>query len=115
MSSIKVFLLDVFFWWEWVVYIGVVGVKTLLAGNGEEETKWAQFKIASGQFQAGAISADQYFATCLELFGVKLALVFPEFLTLLPDIPKQHALMTLYNTEAAKSKVRIALSLSFYL
>ena len=84
-------------------------VKTLLAGNGDEDTKWAQFKTASGQFQGGSISADQYFATCLELFGVKLALVFPEFVTLLPDIPKQHVLLTLYNSEAGKSKVHLAL------
>lgn len=64
-----------------------------------EEGLFTKFKSLSGTFRQGALTADEYFARCVELFGSEkeFCVIFPELLFLLPDIPKQQQLMATFN------------------
>lgn len=64
-----------------------------------EDGLFATFKTLSGSFRQSVLSADEYFARCIELFGSEkeFMTIFPELLFLLPDIRKQQELMATYN------------------
>lgn len=52
-----------------------------------------KFRTLSGDFRGGQLSATDYYKQCQELFGhEKLLDLLPEFVSLLPDIGKQHEL-----------------------
>lgn len=74
-------------------------VQRMLTDRSEEEGRFAKFKSLSGAFRQGALTANEYFARCVELFGSEkeFCLIFPELLFLLPDIPKQQQLMATFN------------------
>lgn len=74
-------------------------VQRMLADHSSEECRFAKFKSLSGAFRQGAVTADEYFKRCVELFGSEkeFCLIFPELLFLLPDIPKQQQLMATFN------------------
>ncbi|GFQ93872.1 e3 ubiquitin-protein ligase ZNF598 [Trichonephila clavata] len=58
-----------------------------------------EFKIASGKFRRNEISAREYHAKCLNILGQKAIIeIFPELVSLLPDIRKQQELLTVHNT-----------------
>ncbi|CAN8003428.1 unnamed protein product [Ixodes hexagonus] len=73
--------------------------KILTERKGEENDLFAQFKSLSGAFRQGTLSAADYYARCIEVFGSeeRFQVVFPELLFLLPDIRKQQELMGTYN------------------
>lgn len=64
-----------------------------------EDGLFTKFKSLSGSFRQGVLTADEYFARCIELFGSEkeFIAVFPELLFLLPDIRKQQELMATFN------------------
>lgn len=73
-------------------------VQQILAKRSEDGL-FATFKSLSGSFRQGVLSADEYFARCVELFGSEkeFIAIFPELLFLLPDIRKQQELMATFN------------------
>ncbi|GFT37999.1 e3 ubiquitin-protein ligase ZNF598, partial [Nephila pilipes] len=57
-----------------------------------------EFKEASGKFRRDEISASEYHAKCLNILGEKAIVeIFPELVSLLPDIKKQQELLTVHN------------------
>ncbi|XP_064477946.1 E3 ubiquitin-protein ligase ZNF598-like isoform X2 [Ornithodoros turicata] len=64
-----------------------------------------KFKQLSGAFRRDAVSAEEYFSQCVDLFGgeEEFAVVFPELLFLLPDIGKQQELVRTYNVRRRAS------------
>uniref|UniRef100_A0A224YLW0 RING-type E3 ubiquitin transferase n=1 Tax=Rhipicephalus zambeziensis TaxID=60191 RepID=A0A224YLW0_9ACAR len=73
-------------------------VQQILAKRSEDGL-FTTFKSLSGSFRQGVLSADEYFARCIELFGSEkeFMTIFPELLFLLPDIRKQQELMATFN------------------
>ncbi|XP_072141850.1 E3 ubiquitin-protein ligase ZNF598-like [Dermacentor andersoni] len=73
-------------------------VQQILAKRSEDGL-FAKFKSLSGSFRQGVLTADEYFARCIELFGSEkeFIAIFPELLFLLPDIRKQQELMATFN------------------
>lgn len=73
-------------------------VQQILARRTEDDL-FAKFKSLSGSFRQGTLTANEYFACCIEVFGSEkdFFTVFPELLFLLPDIRKQQELMATFN------------------
>ena len=69
-------------------------VSDLLGGKSAE---FKQFRDISGKFRSGEYKSEQYFGECSKLISrSKFTSFFPELLVLLPDIPKQTELLSLY-------------------
>ncbi|KAK8767197.1 hypothetical protein V5799_006018 [Amblyomma americanum] len=73
-------------------------VQQILARRTEGDL-FAKFKSLSGSFRQNTLTADEYFARCIEVFGSEkdFFTIFPELLFLLPDIRKQQELMATFN------------------
>lgn len=61
------------------------------------EENFTEFKISSGQFRQGALSAEKYYGKCKILLGLRyFDTVFRELVDLLPDVEKQKALLCIH-------------------
>ena len=69
----------------------LIGIKSL---------EFKQFKDISGKYRNGQLDSDVYYVQCRELLEEKnFRKVFPELLSLLPDIEKQQQLYQLYKQD----------------
>ena len=67
---------------------------------GAKSLEFKTFKEISGKFRNGQIGSSAYFTQCKELIEEgKFSKIFPELLSLLPDIEKQQELFRLYQLE----------------
>ncbi|XP_013417528.1 E3 ubiquitin-protein ligase ZNF598 [Lingula anatina] len=79
-------------------------MKLILDGL-QDEVKFGKFKGWSGEFRKGLLQAGEYYRHCQDLFGEKqFDTIFPELVTLLPDVSKQNELLEVYNTAVDKKK-----------
>ncbi|XP_013922712.1 PREDICTED: zinc finger protein 598-like, partial [Thamnophis sirtalis] len=69
----------------------------------EDESQFNKFKMYSGQFRQGLISAEQYYKSCQELLGENFNKIFNELLVLLPDTAKQQELLSAYQDLKVKA------------
>jgi len=70
-----------------------------------DSTKFSRFKETSLQFRQSAITGEQYYDKCIELFGKKKFMtIFSELLVLLPDICKQNELLSAQRMDTKGSK-----------
>jgi len=77
-------------------------IKSRLNENGEE---FKSFKTLSAEFRQGEISAKVYYEHCRTLMGSDgLLEILPELIVLLPDIDKQHELLSVYQTTSSEAK-----------
>ncbi|KAF8786720.1 E3 ubiquitin-protein ligase ZNF598 like protein [Argiope bruennichi] len=73
-------------------------IKRIYDLSNAQAILFQEFKSVSGKFRCGDISADEYHAKCLDILGEKGVIeIFPELVTLLPDIKKQQELLTVHN------------------
>ena len=78
---------------------GLITTITDLIGGKSLEFK--TFKDISGKFRAGQMESDVYYVECKQLMNKKqFNKVFPELLSLLPDIQKQQDLFELYRQDS---------------
>ena len=76
----------------------ITSITDLLGGKSLE---FKMFKEISGKFRSGQIGSAAYFSQCKELMEErKMSLIFPELLSLLPDIEKQQELYRLQERES---------------
>ena len=75
----------------------ITTITDLLGGKSLE---FKMFKEISGKFRTGQIGSAAYFSQCKELIEEKkISQIFPELLSLLPDIDKQQELYRLQELE----------------
>ena len=75
----------------------ITSITELLGGKSLE---FKMFKEISGKFRSGQIGSAAYFSQCKELIEEsKISQIFPELLSLLPDIEKQQELYRLQEKE----------------
>jgi len=86
----------------------IENVNSMLGSNDDDnDDKFGEFRTLSGHFRQGTASAAEYHSACVRLFGAeKLADIFPELVVLLPDIQKQHELLTAHNKYRANGGAR---------
>ncbi|GBM11822.1 E3 ubiquitin-protein ligase ZNF598 [Araneus ventricosus] len=73
-------------------------IKRIYDLSNAQAILFQEFKSVSGKFRCGDISADGYHTKCLDILGEKGVIeIFPELVTLLPDIKKQQELLTVHN------------------
>ena len=76
----------------------ITTITDLLGGKSLE---FKMFKEISGKFRTGQIGSAAYFSQCKELIEEsKISQIFPELLSLLPDIQKQQELFRLQQQES---------------
>jgi len=61
--------------------------------------KLQEFKNVSRNFRSSIISAAEYYSKCLEILGEVGLHIFPELVSLLPDITKQQELLAIHNIQ----------------
>jgi hypothetical protein len=67
--------------------------------------RFGSFKRVSNDFRQGEVRGDEYYKRCLELFGKnQFHKIFPELITLLPDIRKQNELLAAHERHVKYSK-----------
>jgi len=57
-----------------------------------DERQFGLFVAAAKGFRSGSIDEAAFLKACASSFGKRMPHIFPEFVTLLPDIPKQRQL-----------------------
>ncbi|GIY88899.1 e3 ubiquitin-protein ligase ZNF598 [Caerostris darwini] len=73
-------------------------IATIYSCVNADAILFQEFKSVSGRFRCNEISAAEYHAKCLEIFREKGVMdIFPELVSLLPDIKKQQELLTVHN------------------
>lgn len=74
-------------------------IKRIYEITDGDATRFNTFKVESGRFRHSTVTAAEYHAKCLEILGdVGFLEIFPELVSLLPDIKKQQELLTVHNT-----------------
>jgi hypothetical protein len=75
--------------------------------------QFSRFKSCSGEYRQDVISASEYYNKCSDIMGGdRFAVIFPQLLSLLPDINKQQELLTAHTTLEDRSRDIIAISKS---
>ena len=75
--------------------------------------EFTRFKLCSGKFRQGVLSASEYYTKCSEVMGGdRFTKIFPELLSLLPDISRQQELLAAHTTFEHRSKDIISISQS---
>ncbi|KAM4632367.1 E3 ubiquitin-protein ligase ZNF598 isoform 2-T2 [Discoglossus pictus] len=69
-----------------------------------DESKFNEFKSHSGKFRQGLLSAAEYYKSCRQLLGDNFKLIFNELLVLLPDMTKQHELLSAHQDFRVEEK-----------
>ena len=74
-----------------------------------KDGSFAEFHDLSAKFRAGNISADEYHSGCYDMMDSESFLsIFPELITLLPDLPKQQQLLKVHRDFLSRNKTRYA-------
>jgi len=72
-----------------------------------ENGRFEEFQDLSAKFRAGYISADEYHSGCSDMMDPAAFLsIFPELITLLPDLPRQQELLKVHRDFLSKSETR---------
>ena len=71
----------------------------------DEPSKFIEFKTLSGEFRKRDIDAHAYFIGCEDILGKDdFAMIFPELLSLLPDIDRQNELLSVFMKQEGMKK-----------
>ncbi|XP_023567470.1 E3 ubiquitin-protein ligase ZNF598 isoform X2 [Octodon degus] len=85
-------------------------IQSIMVFLHSDKARFSKFKSHSGEFRKGMISAAQYYRSCRDLLGENFQKIFSELVLLLPDIAKQHELLSAHTDFCSREKPPVAKS-----